>query len=160
MMGRTESLRLAVAAFVFVSIAEPAMAADSSRWDGDARSAIRLVAGTLAPGAATVRAGVELRLKPGWHTYWRHPGDAGIPPRFDFNGSQNVKSVEIRWPDLSAALPGFQKVAEGHLGELDLHEHLVVQLVPEPDMAARDPNLPESQSLVEAATLLVQAMVP
>jgi len=98
MMARTENLRLAVAACVFASIAEPATAADSSRWDGDAKSAIRLIAGTVPAGAATVRAGIEIRLKPGWHTYWRYPGDAGIPPRFDFTGSQNMKSVEVRWP--------------------------------------------------------------
>lgn len=74
------------------------MAADSSRWDGDARSAIRLIAGMLSAGSPTVRAGIEIRLKPGWHTYWRYPGDAGIPPRFDFAGSQNVRSVEVGWP--------------------------------------------------------------
>ena len=33
-----------------------------------------------------MRAGIEIRLKPGWHTYWRYPGDAGVPPRFDFAG--------------------------------------------------------------------------
>ena len=98
MMARTENLRLAVAACVFASIAEPAAAADSSRWDGDAKSAIRLIAGTVPAGGATIRAGIEIRLKPGWHTYWRYPGDAGIPPRFDFTGSQNVKSVEVRFP--------------------------------------------------------------
>jgi len=98
MMVRTGNLRLGVAACVFALIAEPAAAADSSRWDGDARSAIRLIAGTVPPGTATIRAGIEIRLKPGWHTYWRYPGDAGIPPRFDFTGSQNVKSVEVRFP--------------------------------------------------------------
>lgn len=97
-MGRPESLRLAVAACALASIAAPATAADSSRWDGDARSAIRLIAGSVPAGASTIRAGIEIRLKPGWHTYWRYPGDAGIPPRFDFAGSQNVKSVEVRWP--------------------------------------------------------------
>ena len=45
-----------------------------------------------------MRAGIEIRLKQGWHTYWRYPGDAGVPPRFDFTGSQNVKSVEVLWP--------------------------------------------------------------
>ena len=39
-----------------------------------------------------------MRLKPGWHTYWRYPGDAGVPPRFDFAGSQNVKSVDVLYP--------------------------------------------------------------
>jgi DsbC/DsbD-like thiol-disulfide interchange protein len=71
----------------------------ASAWDGDARSAARLIAGARpsTPGSA-LRAGVEIRLKPGWHTYWRYPGDAGVPPRFDFAGSQNVKAVEVLWP--------------------------------------------------------------
>jgi DsbC/DsbD-like thiol-disulfide interchange protein len=85
-----------------------AMGGDASHWDGDARSAVRLiagasVAGSAAPAAArggggTLRAGLEIRLAAGWHTYWRYPGDAGVPPRFDFAGSQNVKSVEVLWP--------------------------------------------------------------
>jgi DsbC/DsbD-like thiol-disulfide interchange protein len=70
---------------------------DVSPWDGDARSATRLIAGGSVPGAP-LRAGLEIRLKPGWHTYWRYPGDAGVPPRFDFAGSQNVKAVEVLWP--------------------------------------------------------------
>jgi DsbC/DsbD-like thiol-disulfide interchange protein len=82
-----------------------ARAADSvptdsaSPWDGDARSAARLIAGAppSAQGSA-LRAGIDIRLKPGWHTYWRYPGDAGAPPRFDFAGSQNVKTVEVLWP--------------------------------------------------------------
>ena len=71
-----------------------------SRWDGDARSAVRLVAGSSAHdgGTAPLRAGIEIKLKPGWHTYWRYPGDAGVPPRFDFAGSQNVKAVDVLWP--------------------------------------------------------------
>ena len=43
-------------------------------------------------------AAVELRLAPGWKTYWRSPGDSGIPPSFDWSASQNVKSVRIHWP--------------------------------------------------------------
>lgn len=43
-------------------------------------------------------AAVELVLAPGWKTYWRSPGDAGIPPSFDWSGSENVKSVRIHWP--------------------------------------------------------------
>lgn len=43
-------------------------------------------------------AGLSLELAPGWKTYWRSPGEAGIPPQFDWSGSQNVKSVHIHWP--------------------------------------------------------------
>jgi DsbC/DsbD-like thiol-disulfide interchange protein len=72
---------------------------DVSPWDGDARSAARLIAGARPSGPdAPLRAGIEIRLSRGWHTYWRYPGDAGVPPRFDFDGSQNLKAVEVLWP--------------------------------------------------------------
>ena len=41
---------------------------------------------------------LELRLEPGWKTYWRSPGDAGIPPSFDWSGSENAAEVTIHWP--------------------------------------------------------------
>ena len=70
---------------------------DVSRWDGDARSAARLIAGSRPAGGGALRAGIEIRLKPGWHTYWRYPGDAGVPPQFDFSASENVKAI-VLWP--------------------------------------------------------------
>ena len=74
-----------------------ARAADSSLWDGDARSAVRLVAGSSGANGV-LRAGVEIRLATGWKTYWRYPGDSGVPPAFDFSKSENVKAVSILWP--------------------------------------------------------------
>jgi DsbC/DsbD-like thiol-disulfide interchange protein len=73
-------------------------AEDASRWDGDARSSARLIAGSQPAGGGPVRAGIEMKLKSGWHTYWRYPGDAGMPPSFDFSASSNVKAIEVRWP--------------------------------------------------------------
>ena len=43
-------------------------------------------------------AAIRLSLAPGWKTYWRSPGDAGIPPRFDWSGSENVAGVAVHWP--------------------------------------------------------------
>ena len=43
-------------------------------------------------------AGLRLRLAPDWKTYWRSPGEAGIPPLFNWSGSVNVKSVKVHWP--------------------------------------------------------------
>lgn len=43
-------------------------------------------------------AALELTLAPGWKTYWRSPGEAGIPPSFDWSGSTNLASVRIMWP--------------------------------------------------------------
>ncbi len=61
-----------------------------------------LLGGSLHPGWQTATgthiAGFEIQLAPGWKTYWRAPGDAGIPPQFDWSGSENVGSVRIHWP--------------------------------------------------------------
>jgi DsbC/DsbD-like thiol-disulfide interchange protein len=84
-------------ALAAVLVAAHARATDASAWDGDARSAVRLIAGD-ARSDAPLRAGMEIRLAPGWKTYWRYPGDSGVPPRFDFGGSTNVQQVTVLWP--------------------------------------------------------------
>lgn len=43
-------------------------------------------------------AAVRLVLAPGWKTYWRAPGDAGIPPVFDWSRARNIGSVSLTWP--------------------------------------------------------------
>ena len=43
-------------------------------------------------------AALHVKLAPGWHTYWRAPGAAGIPPQFDWSGSKNVANVQFHWP--------------------------------------------------------------
>ncbi|MCP4936824.1 MAG: hypothetical protein GY927_22130 [bacterium] len=39
-----------------------------------------------------------MQLSKGWKTYWRSPGDSGVPPSFDWSGSDNLKHVNIQWP--------------------------------------------------------------
>jgi DsbC/DsbD-like thiol-disulfide interchange protein len=48
--------------------------------------------------SGTEMAALHLVLAPGWKTYWRAPGEAGIPPRFDWEGSKNLASVAFHWP--------------------------------------------------------------
>jgi len=61
-----------------------------------------VLAATLLPGWQTEGGGqmaaLDLVLAPGWKTYWRSPGDAGIPPSFDWSGSVNVAAVQVHWP--------------------------------------------------------------
>ncbi|HKS87202.1 MAG TPA: protein-disulfide reductase DsbD domain-containing protein [Pseudolabrys sp.] len=84
---------------VFAGLASlPAIAADESPWSEDVRSAVRLIAGSSKPGAAALRAGIEIKLRPGWKTYWRYPGDSGVPPHFDFAGSDNLKQADVLFP--------------------------------------------------------------
>lgn len=46
----------------------------------------------------THMAAIRVVLAPGWKTYWRAPGDAGIPAQFDWGGSDNLNAVALHWP--------------------------------------------------------------
>jgi DsbC/DsbD-like thiol-disulfide interchange protein len=89
-----------VLVFLLCTASNPAAAADVSPWDNDIRSAVRLIgaSATRESGGPVLRAGVEIKMQPGWKTYWRYPGDAGVPPVFDFAASDNVKAVTVLWP--------------------------------------------------------------
>lgn len=100
----TSSRRHRLRRFALLSLVLLLGAADANRadaaspWDTDQRSALRLITGSTGNGVLTLRAGIELKIEPGWKTYWRYAGDSGLPPNFDFTGSENVKSVSVLWP--------------------------------------------------------------
>lgn len=57
----------------------------------------QLVAGS-GHGGVERTAALVMKVKPGWKTYWRQPGEAGVPPQFDWSGSENLASLEVGWP--------------------------------------------------------------
>lgn len=65
---------------------------------GEAKVRLLVSGKTDTNSAPVFRGGIEIALSPGWKTYWRYPGDAGIPPRFDWSGSENVAKVEVLYP--------------------------------------------------------------
>ena len=78
--------------------ATPAAAA-ASAWASTDQSQVRLISATAAVGTQrTLKVGVHVRLEPGWKTYWRSPGEAGLPPLFDWTGSVNLARAEVHWP--------------------------------------------------------------
>ncbi|MFK8250301.1 protein-disulfide reductase DsbD domain-containing protein [Ancylobacter terrae] len=87
-------LALAVALCLAAPVS-PARAGAESEWSSPSGTGVRLMAGGSGEAIA---GGIEIRLAPGWKTYWRYPGDSGVPPRFDWSGSTNVASVEVEWP--------------------------------------------------------------
>src|SRR3979409_824804 len=88
---------LGLAATLLASLpAIEARAEDASPWQRDSHSAIRLLAGSRS--GAVLMGGIAFQLQAGWKTYWRTPGDSGVPPRFDFSKSDNVEAVTIMWP--------------------------------------------------------------
>src|SRR5689334_24757656 len=97
-----------------------ARAQDASPWQRDGHSALRLLAGSRS--GTVLLGGVALQLQPGWKTYWRSPGDSGVPPRFDFSKSENIDSVTVLWP----APRKFDDGAGGH--SLGYHDQFVLPL--------------------------------
>ncbi len=90
---------LLISAALVVCATGNARAASSEAVQAGESKVRLLVSGLRDTNSAPVyRGGVEIALNPGWKTYWRYPGDAGIPPRFDWSGSRNVASVEVFYP--------------------------------------------------------------
>lgn len=52
----------------------------------------------INPDATSISAGLYLQLGEGWKTYWRSPGEVGLPPSIDWAGSENVEHAEFLWP--------------------------------------------------------------
>ncbi|MBR0967461.1 cytochrome C biogenesis protein [Bradyrhizobium diazoefficiens] len=102
------------------SLAMAARADDASPWQRDGHSAVRLLAGSRS--GAVLLGGIAFQLQPGWKTYWRTPGDSGVPPRFDFSKSDNVEAVTVMWP----APLKFDDGAGGH--SIGYHDQIVLPL--------------------------------
>ncbi len=93
------ALRGAVALLLAASaLPRAAVAAEASPWAIGAQSRARLIGAGAGPGGRGLLAGLEIRLEPHFITYWRDPGDAGVPPTFSFAGSTNLKSATPRYP--------------------------------------------------------------
>src|SRR5665811_1865170 len=102
------------------SLTIEARAQDASPWQQDRHSAVRLLAGSRS--GAVLLGGIAFQLQPGWKTYWRTPGDSGVPPRFDFSKSENIEAVTVLWP----APTKFDDGAGGH--SLGYHNQIVLPL--------------------------------
>jgi len=94
--------RIFFTALLLLALAPNARAA-SSAWQKDEALAVRLISGVDAVGdSKTVPLGLDVVLAPDWHTYWRTPGDAGLPPALDWkkslNDDDNLAEARLRYP--------------------------------------------------------------
>lgn len=94
-MRARATLVFAVLAFVGLT-GSRAAAEDASPWIAEGHVRARLVAGMTEGGDRW--AALEMLLDPGFKTYWRDPGESGLPPILSWEGSTNLKSAELRWP--------------------------------------------------------------
>lgn len=86
--------------FCTFSTANAGDEATSTPWSGKkpAQSRLILESGEFVAGGV-IRAGVQIKLDEGWWTYWRAPGESGMPPMFDWSGSQNLAGdPDTIWP--------------------------------------------------------------
>ncbi|MBS0282873.1 MAG: thioredoxin family protein [Proteobacteria bacterium] len=61
--------------------------------------AMRLVAETARPAAGgTVTLAFDAAPAPGWHAYWRNPGDAGVGTRLEWKLPAGAAAGELRYP--------------------------------------------------------------
>ncbi len=102
---------------------------------GPLKAEARLVAG-WEEAAGRRLAGLVVDLAPGWKTYWRKPGEAGIPPTFDWSGSENLAGVEVLWP-APVVFHTFDILTIGY------EERMILPL----RIAAEDPSQPVRLSL-------------
>jgi len=143
---------LPVAALIWLPGITSAPAQDASNWDTQAHTASRLIAGAASKSQQSkinesknnesknnessspdgksrdgvfLRAGIEIKLEPGWQTYWRDPGDSGAPPKFDFSASENVESVSVLWPAPQRFPDGAGGNSIGYVNHVILPLHVV-----------------------------------
>ena len=129
MVPRRAAIGFAAALFASQASIE-ARAEDASPWQKDGHSAVRLLAGSRS--GAVLLGGIAFQLQVGWKTYWRTPGDSGVPPRFDFSKSENIEAVTVLWP----APTKFDDGGSGH--SLGYHNEIVLPL----RIVAKNPDKP------------------
>ncbi len=77
-----------------------------------------LSAVTARPGD-TIWAGVDLKMEPGWHTYWKNPGEAGQATEIKWQLPPGVSAGEIQWP-LPEKIPPAEVTTFGYQDEVVL----------------------------------------
>ena len=108
----------------------PSSWAEAALDEGDARVEARLLIHPDPAAAGSVRAGVLFSLDPGWHLYWKNPGESGLPTRLAWRGGA---AGPLAWPAPTAFEEG-----EGTLVSYGYEGHVLLasELRPDPDARA------------------------
>jgi len=142
-----------VAALLSVAVAPQAQPAQqagaATAWVELHASRARLVAGLgLTPGGHYL-AGLEIVMADGWKTYWRMPGDAGVPPTFDWTGSANIGATRVLYP-------APMRMAEAG-GETLGYKHAVLLPI---EVTPQDPGKPVVMKLVLELGICREICIP
>jgi len=127
-------------------------------WTQAGNADVRLVSGAIVDGA--LEAGIEIRLAPGWKTYWRYPGDSGVPPRFDWSGSRNLDSATVAFPAPRRFSDGASGFSIGYKGSVILPVRLTLQAPDKPTRIALSLDFAVCEALCVPAHAQVALDVP
>ena len=109
-----------------------------------AHTEVKLLLPAVVKPGDTVLAGVELKMEPGWHTYWKNPGTAGQATEIKWQLPPGVSAGETRWP-LPQKLPPADVTTYGYEDEVVL----LVPLTFDPAMATGKLTLAAKVSWLE-----------
>lgn len=111
-MTMTTSLTRGLPAFILANLLACGHAsAGASAWHHAEGGSIRIITAGAPDDDGSLRAALEIRLKPGWKTYWRDPGDAGVPPTLQVEAGGGEAAVEIGFPAPSRFNDGYSRWA-------------------------------------------------
>jgi len=119
---------------------------------------IEIIPGWKTPHG-THMAGLRVTLQPGWKTYWRSPGDAGIPPQFSWAGSENLTGAEFHWP-VPDLLPQSNIVTIGYKDSLVLPIELSPATAGEPISVSGEIHFGVCQDICLPVNLPFSAELP
>jgi DsbC/DsbD-like thiol-disulfide interchange protein len=91
-------MKVLSAAAILTLIADAPAYASSSEWVEMEGARVRLVTTGMPDAEGRLKGILDIELKPGWKTYWRDPGDAGVPPTIDVSANPNVAKAELDFP--------------------------------------------------------------
>lgn len=103
------------AAALCLAIPFQAAHAAASQWKSAEGGRVRLVTSGRPDNSGILKGALQIELKPGWETYWRDPGDTGVPPQIDLAGSSNATLEKVGYPaperfrDKTSAWAGYDR---------------------------------------------------
>ncbi len=126
-----------------VALSAPATGQTSIISKDKPHTSIKLLADvqSIKPGSGFTL-GLLMAMDKGWHTYWKNPGEAGLPTRLKWTLPEGVTAGEIIWPVPHKYIEGGEVLAYGY-------EHENMLLIPV--------SVSESISESQSATIKVQA---
>lgn len=90
--------RLGLSALVAITLAFSGAATAQDVFKSDQSRAAFIVDRTAVEPGKSIWVALELDMIPGWHTYWRTPGDSGLPAEIEWNLPEGVTAGPIQWP--------------------------------------------------------------